>query len=140
MNSSSLYTDMADSGSTLNELTVFEKHRGLFYNAVRSITDPLMKCFMEKKLFINKMQLSDNAEAPEKSDFLLLNVSNCLEAGDTTSFYMMLKIMREHGNGTATLANIMMDKLNISADELSDICSANTHVHIDELKGLFALI
>ena len=99
------------------------------------IVDPLMKCFAEEDLFTIKeeIQPSANTEALGKLQFLLLSVSNCLKAGDTTSFYMMLKVMREHGGKTSAvlaIANHIMNKLNITADELSHIC--------DEQKGSFA--
>ena len=73
-------------------------------------------------------------ETPEKLRLLLLKISSSLKADDAKSFYIMLKVMKEHGGkGTQTLADHVMSKLNILSDKSSHICS--DAIQNDESKG-----
>jgi len=48
----------------------------------------------------------------------------------------MFKILKEHGGkGTQTLADHIMNRLKISADKLSHICSDDVQVHNYKPKG-----
>ena len=49
---------------------------------------------------------------------LLLKVSSLLKADDTRGFFVMLEVMKEYGNkGTKKLVNLMINRLNTSADK-----------------------
>ena len=132
-----LYTGI--NGSLLIELTVFEENYPLLCNTIADVIDPLMKCYMEEKMFTTEeeTQIVAHAAAAEKLELLLLKISSSLKAGDTRSFHMMLTTMREHGGkGTQTLADHIMNRLNISTDQLSHVCTVDTLMQYDGAKGL----
>ena len=135
-----LYTDI--NGSLLIELTVFEENYPLLCNTIADVIDPLMKCYMEEKMFTTEeeTQIVAHTAIVEKLKLLLLKISSSLKAGDTRSFHMMLTIMRGHGGkGTQTLADHIMNRLNISTDQLSHVCTVDTLVQCDGPKGLSVL-
>ena len=88
---------------------------------------------MEEKIFtIDKEQT-----ASTKVKLLLQKISTLLKAGNSTSFHMMLRVMKEHGDkGTQTLADRIMKKLRISSDKLPHMFSnKNVYVKNDDPKG-----
>ena len=134
-----LYTDMADSGLTLGELTVFQEYYALLHNMITDIVGPLMKCFVEQTILTTEEETHFSAitAATEKLKLLLLKISSCLKAGDTRSFHMMLTIMREHGGkGTQTLANHIMKRLKFSTDQLPNIYGSGNCMQSKKAKGL----
>ena len=122
----------------LNELTVFEENYALLYSVITDINDPLMKWFVDEKVFTieEEKEITAINEAPERLRLLLLKISNSLKANNATNFYMMLKIMREHGGKvTQTLADHIMNRLKLSVDKLLQIWCDSIHVQNDETKG-----
>ena len=121
-----------------SELALFEENYALLCNTITDVIDPLMKCFVEETLIATEeqKQIADITAASEKLRKLFVNISHSLKADNTRGFYMMLKIMKEHGGkGTQVLADLIMNRLKISADELLRICSDDIHVQNHELKG-----
>ena len=134
-----LYTG---NGSALSELAVFEESYALLCNIITDIIDPLMKCCVEEKVLTSeeKAHIVAHTAVAEKLKLLLLKISNSLKAGDTRVFHMMLTTMRERGGkGTQTLADHIMNRLNISTDQLSHVCTVDTTVQYDGPKGLSVL-
>ena len=134
-----LYTG---NGSTLSDLAVFEENYALLCNTIADVIDPLMKCYVEEKVLTTeeKAHIVAHTVVAEKLKLLLLKISSSLKAGDTKSFHMMLTIMRGHGGkGTQTLADHIMNRLNISTDQLSHVCTVDTTVQYDGPKGLSVL-
>ena len=75
--------------------------------------------FVEENLFAieEQKQISEITSASEKIRMLLLNISSSLNASNTRGFYIILKIMKEHGGrGTLTLADCIMNRVKVSAD------------------------
>ena len=98
-----------------------------------------MNCFVKENTFATeeKEKISDSTVASEKLQLLLLKISDLLKSDDSRGFYMMLKVMKEHGGkGTRTLADHIVNRLKISAEKLSEICSDDVHVKSDQTKGL----
>ena len=134
-----MYTDVIENGSVFSELAVFEENYALLCNTVADIDVPLMKCLTEKKFLTaeEEKQIAAITTSPEKLRQLLQNISNSLKADNTRSFYIMVRIMKEHGGkGTQTLADHIMKRLKISSDKLLHICAGDIH----EPKGLSMLI
>ena len=134
-----LYTG---NGSALSELAVFEESYALLCNTITDVIDPLMKCYVEEKVLTSeeKAHIVAHTAVAEKLKLLLLKISSSLKAGDTRSFHMMLIIMRGRGGkGTQTLADRIMNRLNISTDQLSHVCTVDTTVQYDGPKGLSVL-
>ena len=109
------------------------------YNTINDIFDPLMKCFVEDNLFATEeqKQISKITSASHKIRVLLLSISNSFNA-NTRGFYMMLKIMKEHGRrGTLTLANHIMNRVKVSGDESFHICVDHDDIEVqnDEPEG-----
>ena len=132
---------MFDNGSTLSELIVFEENYALLHNTIADINIPLMKHFLKEKIITaeEEKQIAAITVSLKKLLHLLQIVSSSLKADNTRSFYIMVKIMKTHGDkGTQTLADHIMNKLNISADKLSHICSDEFLMQNDP-KGLFVL-
>ena len=93
---------------------------------------------MEEKIFtIEEKQTVDITTTSVKIQLLLQKISTLLKAGNSKGFYMMLKVMKEHGGKeTQTLANHIMNKLRISGDKLSQMFSTvDGYVQNDEPKG-----
>ena len=133
---------MVDNGPTHSELAVFEENYALLRNIITDIIDPLMKCCVEKNLFTGeeKREIAVITEASDKLLLLLFKISNSLKADDTRGFYVMLKVMKEHGGkGTQSLADHIINKLNILSVQLSHICSNDVLVQNDEPKGMFSV-
>jgi len=131
---------MVDNGSIL--LVVFEEYYALLCNTT-NITDHLIKCFVEKKFFTAEEKESIAIEAPEKLRVLLLKILNALKANDTGGFYIMLKVMRDHGDkGTKTLANQIFSRLKGLSENLSSHIFNDDDVHAqdDGLEGCLCLI
>ena len=131
---------MVNNGSTLNEpaLAVFEENFALLCNTITDIYHPLMEQFIKEKVVTAEEEtLVATINAPlEKLRHLLEIISSSLKADNARSFYIMVKIMETHGGKqTQTLANHIMNRLNISADELLQICSDKVLVQ-SEPKGL----
>ena len=132
-------TDVADNGSVLDELAVFEENYALLCNMIADVIDPLMKYCVEEKLLTieEETQIIAYTAAAEKLQRLLPKISSCLKAGNTRSFHVMLRIMKEHGGkGTQTLADHIINRLKISTDQLSHVCTVDTYVKNDQPKGL----
>ena len=129
---------MVDNGPTHSELAVFEENYALLRNIITDIINPLMKCCVEKNLFTGEEQreIAAITEASDKLLLLLFKISNSLKADDTRGFYVMLKVMKEHGGkGTQSLADHIINKLKISCDQLLHICNDDVLVQNDEPKG-----
>ena len=115
--------------ATHSELAVFEESYALLCNTITDVIDPLMKCFVEDKIFTaeEEKEITAITETLEKLRLLLLKISNSLKSDDTRGFHIMLKVMKEHGGkGTQTLADHMMSRLKISS---SHICSDAIQIH-----------
>ena len=122
----------------LSELAVFEENYALLYSIITDVIGPLIKWFVDGKMFTAEEEKEITAinEAPERLRLLLLKISNSLKYNNTRGFYMTLKIMKEQGGkGTQTLADHIMNRLKISINELSQICCDNIHVQNNEPKG-----
>ena len=133
-------TDVVNNGSTLSELVlkVFEENFAMLCNTITDIYHPLMEQFTKEKVVTAEEEtLVATINAPlEKLRHLLEIISSSLKADNTRSFYIMVKIMKTHGGKqTQTLANHIMNRLNVSADELLQICSDKVLVQ-SEPKGL----
>ena len=129
---------MVENDSTLSETAVFEENYALLCNTITN-TDvlPLIEDCTKEKIFTAEEEKIVAAIdiPPEKLQYLLLHISSTLKAGNTRSFYIMVKIMKKHGSkGIQTLANHIMNRLKISSEILSQICS-NVHLQDDEPKG-----
>ena len=74
---------------------------------------------MEEKIFtINEEQTVAIATASAKVQLLLQKISTLLKAGNSTSFYIMLKVMKEHGDkGTLALADYIMKDVYLNNNE-----------------------
>ena len=135
-----LYT--GNNSSALSKLAVFEENYALLCNTIEDVIDPLMKCCVEEKVLTSeeKVHIVAHTAVAEKLKLLLLKISNSLKAGDTRVFHMMLAVMRGHGGkGTQTLADHIMNRLNISTDQLSHVYTVDTTVQYDGPKGLSML-
>ena len=126
--------DAVENSSLLSELAVFEENYALLCNTITDIIDPLMKCFVEQEVITTE---EINA-APEKLRLMLLKISDSLRTNDTRDFWMMLKIMKEHGGkGTQVLADHMISRLEVSSDNVSYICEDSRQPI--QLKGVLNL-
>jgi len=122
----------------LSELAVFEENYALLCNTITDVNDPLIKCFVEEKFLTTEeeRQIAAVTGASEKLRLLLLKISTLLQTNNIRGFNVMLKIMKEHGGKlTQTLADHIINRLKISPDKLSHICSDDVQVHNDEPKG-----
>ena len=138
-----IHTDEFDGSTTLSKLAVFEESYTLLCSVITDVNDPLTKYFVEEKYFTTEeeKQISAITAASEKLQQLMQKISDSLKANSTRAFYMMLRIMKEHGGkATQTLADLIMDKLKISAQKLSYFCINDICVQHDEPKGLFIII
>ena len=129
---------MVNNSPAHSELAVFEGSYALLCNTITDIIDPLMKCCVEEKNFTaeEEKEIMVIPEALEKLRLLLLKISNSLKADDTRGFYIMLKVMKQHGSkGTQTLAYHMMSRLKNSCDKLSHISSGDVSVEDNKSKG-----
>jgi len=133
-----IYTDEIVNDLELSELTVFEENYALLCNIITDVNDPLIKCFIGEKFLTTEeeRQIATVNAASEKLRLLLPKISTLLQTNNIRGFYIMLKIMKEHGGKTTqTLADHIMNRLKISPDKLSHICSNDVQVHNDEPKG-----
>ena len=135
-----IYTGVVGDGIFFSESVVFNENYALLCNTINDIFDPLMKCFVEENLFATEeqKQISEITSALEKIRMLLLNISNSLNANKTRGFYMMLKIMKEHGGrGTLTLANHIMNRVKVTDDKLFHMCIDHDDIKVqsDEPKS-----
>ena len=108
-------------------------------NIIADVIDPLMKYYVKEKFLTSeeKAHIVTHIAVAEKLKLLLLKISSSLKSGDTRSFHMMLTIMKEHGGkGTQTLADHIMNRLNISTDQLSHVYTVDTTVQYNGPKGL----
>ena len=127
----------------LSELEVFEENYALLSNTVTDINDPLIKCFVEDRLFNNEeeKQITGVTVAQEKLRILLQKISHSLKAHDTKGFQIMLRIMKEcGGKGTQTLADHIINRLKISNKEISQSCARNMQVEDDKFKGIIMYV
>ena len=132
------YTGEINEVSFPSELAVFEENYALLYNTIANINDLLINWFLEEKIFtINEEQTVAITTASAKVQLLLQKISTLLKAGNSTGFYIMLKVMKEHGDkGAQTLADHIMNTLKISGDKLPQLFSnKDVHVENDESKG-----
>ena len=103
-----------------------------------NINDLLINWFVKEKVFTaDEEQTVAIVTAFTKAQLLLQKISTLLKAGNSTSFYMMLTIMKEHSDKeTQTLADHIMNKLKISGDKLPQMFSnKDIYVKNDESKG-----
>ena len=117
---------------------MFEESYGLLRITITDIIDPVVKCFVDRKHLTveEEEQITAITTASEKIESLLTIISSSLKDGNSVGFYMMLKIMREQGGkATQTLADHIINRLKISADELSHICNYDQHDSNDEVNG-----
>ena len=120
-------------------LSVFEESYGLLRITITDIVDLLVKYFVDGKHFTSEEenQIAAVTLTSEKLELLFIKISSLLKAGNSKGFYMMLKIMKEHGGkGTQTLADHIMNRLKLSADQLSHICNDDLYGQNDKIKGL----
>ena len=98
-------------------LSVFEASYGLLRITITDIIDLLVNYFVDGKHFTSEEENQITAVTPtsEKLELLFIKISSLLKAGNSKGFYMMLKIMREHGGQqTHTLADHIMNRLKIN--------------------------
>ena len=130
-----IYTDITENGC---ELAVFEENYALLSSVITDVIDPLMKWLVDGKVFTieEDQEITAINEPPERLRLLLSRISDTLKADNARCFYAMLKIMKEHGGkGTQTLADLIMNRLKISVDKLSQILCDNNHVQNNEPNG-----
>ena len=133
-----LQIDKTDNGSVCSELPLFQENYALLSNTIEDINDPLMKCFMEKNIFTTEeeKQIGVITIPLDKIRLLLQKILTLLKANNTRGFYVMLKVMKEHGDkGTKTLSDHIMDKLKISVDKLPYIHDDDVHLHNGKPEG-----
>ena len=121
-----------------SELTVFEENYALLCNTITDIVDPLMEFLLKEKMFADQIKKETVAvtASSEQLKYLLLIISHSLNANGTRCFYMMVKIMKEHGGKeTQTLADHIMNRLEILPDKLFEICSDDVYARNDTIKG-----
>ena len=113
------YTGEINEVSFLSELAVFEENYALLCNTIASVNDLLINWFVEEKIFtINEEQTVAIATASVKVQLLLQKISTLLKTGNSIGFYIMLKVMKEHGDkGTLTLADHIMRDVYLKNDE-----------------------
>ena len=131
--------DEIDYNSNVIEVAVFEENYALLCNTIKDVIDPLIKCFVREKLCTaeEEKQITAITTVQKILQSLLLKVSSLLKADDTRGFYIMLKIMKEHGsNGTKNLADHMKNRLNSLNDKLLQFCSDHVSMPNNEVKGL----
>ena len=131
-----IYTGYSTKNS--HELAVFEENYALLFSVIADVIDPLMKWFVDGKVFTieEEKEITAINDPPGRLRLLLSKISIFLKANDTKSFYAMLKIMKEHGRkGTQTLADHIINRLKISVDKLSQIWCDNNHLQNNEPKG-----
>ena len=119
-----ILADEANSG--VSELVVFDENYALLCNTIADIVDPLMKHFLGENLFATDeiKQITNITSVSDKIRMLLLNISSSLNMKNTRGFYMMLKIMKEHGGkGTLSLADHIMNRLKVSTEKSFHLCS-----------------
>ena len=134
----SYYTGHINEASFPSELAVFEENYALLCNSMANINDLLVNWFVEEKIFtIDEERTVTIATAFTKVQLLLQKISTLLKTGNSTGFYMMLKVMKEHGDKeTQTLADHIMKRLKISGDKLPQMFSnKDVFVKNDESKG-----
>ena len=127
------YIGEINNGSKNSELTIFNEYLALLCNMITDVIDPLITCFVEDKLFTTeeRKEITAVMSAPEKLQLVLLKISNSLNINNSKGFYVMLKIMKEHGNkGTQSLANLMLEKSKISSETLSYIFCFCIHTYV----------
>ena len=120
-----LFLDSDGCDTELRELVVFETNYALLSNTITDVVDPLMKSFLEENLFTveEEKEITNITLAQEKKLQLLCKNSTLLKANNTRSFYIMLKIMKDHGGkGTQTLADHIMSELKPTPDDSLQIC------------------
>lgn len=130
-----VYTGMF--GDDLSEQSLFNDIYVLLCNTIIDIVDPLMKCLTEENHFTTEeqKQIADITSASDTIRTLLLNISNSLNANNTKAFYIMLKIMKEHGGETTlNLADHIMNRLKVSPNTMSYV-SNDIKVQNDKPKS-----
>ena len=128
-----IYTGLVSDGLLLSESVVFNETYAMLCNTINDIVDPLMKCFVKENLFATEeqKQISEITSASEKIRMLLLNTSSSLNANNTRGFYMLLKIMKEHGGKrTLTLANHIMNRVKVLADKSFHMCIDHDDIEV----------
>ena len=131
-----------NAGLVATELTVFEENYALLCNTITDIIGPLMKCFVEEKPFSDEpeKEISAITAAPEKLRLILQNISISLKDNNTQTFYMLLKIMKEHGGkGTQVLADHMKKRLILLYDWPPRVYSDDVCIKNDSMKGLLMI-
>ena len=116
---------------------MFEENYGLLRITITDIIDPVVKCFMDRKHLTvdEEEQITAITTASEKIESLLIKISSLLKDGNSVGFYVMLKIMKEQGGkATQTLADHIINRLKVLADELSHVC--NYDQRLDDLNDV----
>ena len=77
--------------------------------------DDLLPHFVVERVinFNQKEEISRLSDPQDKVQRLLLIISGHLEAGNTTGFYSMIRIMRNHGEATRSLADHMITSVRL---------------------------
>ena len=122
-----LCTGKVDNDAVLKEASVFEENYALLHNTILDVIDHLIQAFVENSVFIGEeeRQISIIAK-PEKLQLVLQKTSTSLKNDDTRTFYMTLMVMQKHGGkATQALADHIIQRLNLTADELLQICDLN---------------
>ena len=130
---------MVGNGSTLSELAVFEENFALLCNTITDVNLPLMEQFLKERIITpeEERQVAAITAPLEKLRHLLLIISSSLKADNARSFYIMVKVMETHGGKqTQTLANHIMNRLQVSADKLPHVFCGDTVLVQDKAKGL----
>ena len=108
-----------------SETNVFNNHYAKLCSTLTDIDDLLPHFVEEKIISINVVdEINGYGSSRRKVQKLIFHVSGPLTAGNTRGFYIMLRIMEEHGqDATQQLASQIKDSLTITDDKRSNHCS-----------------
>ena len=102
------------SGSeSISELVVFQENYAMLCNIITEIEN-LLKYFKIEHVITSdeEEEIKNIPVISEKTKRIMLNVSTSLEAGNSSKFYAMLKVMKNYGLvPTQKLSDFMMSRL-----------------------------
>ena len=105
------------SGSeSISELVVFQENYAMLCNIITEIEN-LLKYFKIEHVITSdeEEEIKNIPVISEKTKRIMLNVSTSLEAGNSSKFYAMLKVMKNYGLvPTQKLSDFMMSRLKAS--------------------------
>jgi len=95
--------------AVLEEFTILQENYAVLCNTMTDIDDLLKYFVTEKIITLNEEEeIKSSTTKSDKVRKLLLNISGPLKAGDKNGFYVMLKIMKDHGTkATQNLATLL---------------------------------